>query len=113
MHNIRDEISYPSTNTVLEREQQILTAQMKLLLLSGGVWACGARGPQAAGYICQTPMQQVLPLLGNDYAILFTERKAAQRMRESRTRQILENLGMFWMTTDSIIMADGIVWGSH
>ena len=97
----------------LEREQQIITAQMKLLLLSGGVWACGAGGLQAAGYVCPTPTQQLLPLLGNDYAIPFTERKAAQRMRESRTRQITENLGMFWMTTDFIITADGIVSGSH
>lgn len=97
----------------LEREQQIIPAQMKPLLLSGGVWACRARGLQVAGYICRTPMQQLLPLLGNDYAIPFAERRAAQRMRESRTRQITENLGMFWMTTDFIITADGIVWGSH
>lgn len=55
----------------------------------------GAKGLQAAGYICQTPMQQLLALLGNDYAIPFTEKRSAQRMRESRTRQITENSGMF------------------
>lgn len=90
----------------LEGEQQILMAQMKLVLLSE-VWAHGARGLQAAGYVCQTPRQQLLPLLGNDYAIPFTERRTAQRMRESRTRQITENSGMFWMTMAFIIMADG------
>lgn len=67
------------------------------------------RGLQAAGYVCQTPTQLLVPLLDNDYATPFTERRAAQSVRESRTRQITENLGMFQMTTDFIIMADGIV----
>lgn len=80
---------------------------MKLLLLSG-IWACGARRLQAAGYSCWTRMQQLLPLLGNDYAIPFTERRAAQSMRESRTRQITEFWACFERLLTSLLRQIGL-----
>lgn len=45
----------------------------------------------------------------------FPSQKGGQHKgwEEVEQDRLTENLGMFWMTTDLIIKADGIIWGSH